>query len=139
MLEGGRLPFFSAWSERRIRRIYLEPQPDDNVPRFDYEGHMAALTGEPPSWPESTYRLAQLRLTIEFEPQSFVKRRLGQDKLRIDIVDYPGEWLLDVGLMDKSFDDWARGVQARWELRESEGAQLWRNALGSSRSRPARR
>ncbi|PPC86088.1 MAG: amino acid regulated cytosolic protein, partial [Hyphomicrobium sp.] len=36
LVSGGRLPFFSADAQGRIVRAYLEPQPDDSVPRFDY-------------------------------------------------------------------------------------------------------
>ena len=105
---GGRLPFFDAAAQGRIRRAYLEPQPDDAVPRFDYEGHLAALTGDPPHWPESTRRLSQVRLTLEYEPQGLLRRRFGHSRLHIDIVDYPGEWLLDLPLLSLGYDAWAR-------------------------------
>src|SRR5258706_4310713 len=52
LTEGGRLPFFRPFAGGRILRAYLQPQPDDAVPRFDYEAHVAALTRDPPSWPE---------------------------------------------------------------------------------------
>ena len=58
LIEGGRLPFFEPYAQGRIQRAYLEPQPDDAVPRFDYEAHLAALQGDPPSWPQSTSRTA---------------------------------------------------------------------------------
>src|SRR3712207_618494 len=45
LLHGWRLPFFSAASQGRLLRAYLEPQPDDDVPRFAYEDHIATLTG----------------------------------------------------------------------------------------------
>ena len=78
------------------------------VPRFDYERHMADLTASPPRWPESTRRISQLRLAIEYEPQSFWKRRLGYNRLNIDIVDYPGEWLLDLPLLRLDYRQWSQ-------------------------------
>jgi predicted YcjX-like family ATPase len=45
LMAGARLPLFSAMGEGRIRRVSLAPQPDDAVPRFPYEDHLAALTG----------------------------------------------------------------------------------------------
>jgi uncharacterized protein len=111
LIQGGRLPFFRPFAEGRIVRAYLEPQPDDAIPRFDIETHLAALAGDPPQWPESTSRISQLRVTIEFQPtgnlRKFVGRILGQHKLHVDIVDYPGEWLLDLGLLDKSYVAWS--------------------------------
>ena len=55
-------------AEGRIVRAYLEPQPDDRVPRFAYEEHLAELASDPPQWPESTRRISQLRVTIEYTP-----------------------------------------------------------------------
>src|ERR1043165_8418217 len=39
LLNGGRLPVFEALASGRIARGTLKPQPDDAVPRFDYESH----------------------------------------------------------------------------------------------------
>jgi predicted YcjX-like family ATPase len=108
VIHGGRLSFFDAMAEGRIRRAYLEPQPNDAVPRFAYDRHLAELTGDPPCWPESTERIRQLRLTIEFESQRTLRRLLGQDRLHVDIIDYPGEWLLDLPLLNKSYEEWSR-------------------------------
>ena len=96
---GGRLPFFSVASEQRLVRAYLEPQPDDSVPRFTYEEHLAALSRDPPEWPESTRRISQLRVTIEYASTSAVRRALLPNRLHLDIVDYPGEWLIDLPMM----------------------------------------
>jgi predicted YcjX-like family ATPase len=104
---GGRLPFFSAASERRLIRAYLEPQPDDSVPRFAYEEHLAALARDPPAWPESTRRISQLRVTIEYASASAVRRALLPNRLHLDIVDYPGEWLIDLPMMSQSYAAWS--------------------------------
>src|SRR5882757_11225040 len=69
LLHGGRLPVFEAQSGGRIARARLEPQPDDSVPRFDYEAHLHALVDER-RWPESTSRVSELRLVIEYQSGS---------------------------------------------------------------------
>lgn len=107
LIHGGRLPFFRAAAEGRILRAYLEPQPDDSVPRFAYEDHIAHLTHQPPEWPESTRQISQLRLTLEYEPASFLRRQFGTSRVHIDIVDYPGEWLLDLPLLQLSYEEWS--------------------------------
>ena len=53
LLHGGRLPFFDAMAQGRIERVFLEPQPDDDVPRFAYEDHLAAMTGPDRHWPKA--------------------------------------------------------------------------------------
>ncbi|SFV38543.1 YcjX family protein [Hyphomicrobium facile] len=103
LVAGGRLPFFAPDAERRIVRAYLEPQPDDSVPRFDYEAHLADLLSSPPSWPESTKRISELRVTIEYRSAYALKRAIGLSKLHVDIVDYPGEWLIDLPLLEQDY------------------------------------
>jgi len=107
LIVGGRLPYFGAMAEDRIGRVYLEPQPDDRVPRFGYEEHLALLARDPPEWPEGTKRISQLRITIEFTPGTALRRALGTGRLHVDIVDYPGEWLIDLPLLEQSFADWS--------------------------------
>ena len=107
LVAGGRLPYFEANAQGRLLRAYLEPQPDDAIPRFEYESHLTSLSGDVPVWPESTRRISQLRLTIEYEPRSALWRWLGPSRVHIDIVDYPGEWLLDLALIDQTYESWA--------------------------------
>jgi predicted YcjX-like family ATPase len=104
------LPVFRVHAEGRLVAGVLEPQPDDAVPRFAFEDHLAALTGpggdvDARHWPESTRRISELRLRLDYQSQGF---RARQQSLTIDIVDYPGEWLLDLPLLSKSFAQWSR-------------------------------
>ncbi len=108
LLQGGRLPMFTPMATGRIKRAYLQPQPDDDIPRFAYEDHLDALAkGDKRHWPLSTRRISQLRLTIEYEPDGFLARSFSSGTLNIDIVDYPGEWLLDLALLDMSYAQWS--------------------------------
>ena len=130
LIAAGRLPFFDAAAEGRVLRAYLEPQPDDTVPRFEFEQHLADLTGEPPRWPESTRKISQLRIALEYNSAKFWKRQLGFDRLNIDIVDYPGEWLLDLPLLDLDYEEWSRAAleQSRVKGRRCI-AKAWHQAL----------
>jgi predicted YcjX-like family ATPase len=112
LTQGGRLPFLSAFAEGRVISAHLEPQPDDNVPRFDYERHVAALTGSPPAWPESTRAISELRVTITYRPRQWLAQKLGPRKLHIDIVDYPGEWLLDLPMLGLTYAQWSAEAMA---------------------------
>ena len=102
LLHAGRLPMFEAQASGRVARSFLEEQPDDAVPRFQYEEHIRTILEER-LWPQSTRAISELRLTIEFESASGWSRMFKAGKLSIDIVDYPGEWLLDLPLLDKDF------------------------------------
>ncbi len=102
LVNGGRLPLFEPQKSGRITQAYLRPQPDDAVPRFQYEDHVAALVDER-IWPDSTRAISQLRLTLEYQSASGWGRLFSGGKLSLDIVDYPGEWLLDLPLLGKDF------------------------------------
>jgi len=102
LTRGGRFPVFEPFATGRIARARLAPQPDDAVPRFDYENHLRTLI-EARRWPNSTVDISELRLVIDYQRQN------GADRtLTLDIVDYPGEWLLDLPLLNKSFEQWSR-------------------------------
>ena len=79
-VHGGRLPLFRAYASGRIADATLEPQPDDAVPRFDYESHVEALVDDR-LWPDSTRRISELRLTITFESASYLARTLRSGRL----------------------------------------------------------
>src|ERR1700716_938632 len=98
---GGRLPIFEPFATGRIARARLAPQPDDAVPRFDYENHVRTLI-EQRRWPNSTVDISELRLVIDYQRKNGVDRTLT-----LDIVDYPGEWLLDLPLLNRSFEQWS--------------------------------
>ncbi len=126
MLHGGRLPMFEAMKSGRIAKSYLEHQPDDAVPRFQYEDHVAALVGER-VWPDSTRAISELRLTIDYESASGWGRMFSPGRLSLDIVDYPGEWLLDLPLLSKSYEEFSRDAVALAELPVRAGlSREWR-------------
>ena len=113
LLDRGRMPGLLAASSGRIEAAFLQPQPDDTVPRFDYETHLNALTGPTPQWPESTRVISELRLSLRVRPAGLLSGLKRVQTVHLDIVDYPGEWLLDLALLDKSYNDWA-GPTLSW-------------------------
>lgn len=112
LVSGGRLPFLRSDAEGRIESACLEPQPDDSVPRFDYEAHLESLQSDPPQWPDSTRRISELRVTITFKAANRWRRALGSRRLHVDIVDYPGEWLIDLAMLDQDFRTWCQEALA---------------------------
>ncbi len=104
------LKFFEPHTSGRILNVYLEPHPDDLLPRFDYEGNLEKLTNPDPIWPEGTRHISQLRLTIVYQCNQLLNQFLGPAKLHIDLIDYPGEWLLDLPLLDMDYESWSKSV-----------------------------
>lgn len=117
LLDRGRMGRMRAVSGGHIEAAFLQPQPDDTLPRFDYERHLAALSGPDPHWPEGTRQISQLRLSFRIRPGGLLGGLRRARIQHIDIIDYPGEWLLDLVLLDKSYDQWASETLARMEKR----------------------
>jgi predicted YcjX-like family ATPase len=126
LTRGGRFPVFEAFATGRIARAQLAPQPDDAVPRFDYETHVRTLIEER-RWPNSTVDISELRLVIDYQRQN------GADRtLTLDIVDYPGEWLLDLPLLNKSYEQWSReSLALSREVPRADLAAQWHAHLAS--------
>jgi predicted YcjX-like family ATPase len=125
LLTGGRLPGFAALTEGRFIGARLAEHPDAGVPRFAYEQHLAALTAKEPHWPESTRKISQLRLTLKFQSKRWVSGMFGPTVLNLDIVDYPGEWLLDLALIGQDYKSWSRQAvgDARKAHRQTAAAE----------------
>jgi len=130
LLQRGRMRMFTPEAEGRIEAAMLRPQPDRDVPRFDYEAHLSDLTGEVPRWPQSTRRISQLRLSLRYRSGGWIGGLTGPNVLHLDIVDYPGEWLLDLPLMRWSYAEWARRSleDARYPARAAH-SEAWRALL----------
>lgn len=124
LLDRGRMPGLRAAAEGRIEAAFLQPQPDDTVPRFDYEANLAAMTGPAPRWPESTRAISELRLSFRVRSGGILGGFRGPRTVHLDIVDYPGEWLLDLSLLERDYDAWSAMVLDRIADRPEAAAYL---------------
>jgi uncharacterized protein len=126
LTRGGRFPVFEAMATGRIARAYLAPQPDDAVSRFDYENTINALAVKR-LWPTSTRQISELRVVIEYQSLNGSQRTLT-----LDIVDYPGEWLLDLPLLTKSYEEWAsESLRLSRQRPRAELAKHWHHHLAT--------
>lgn len=129
LLDGHGLPFLQAVHEDRYLGARLV---DDHRPnRFPYQRFHADLIGQPPRWPRATDRLASLELEIAYRTKSLVLRQMQPiQHLTLEIIDYPGEWLLDLPLLEESFEQFSRDAIALAEqpVRQAASAE-WRDQL----------
>lgn len=107
------LPALEQAAGGRLRSVRVVPAEVQSVPRFDVARHLAALSQDPPAWPGRTDDLSTLELTLEVERQSWLGGMLGTRTVTLELLDYPGEWLLDLPMLDQSYADWSRATLAR--------------------------
>lgn len=81
--------------------------------QFDFFRHRDSLMGQG-EWPDATCDLTWLDLELKRpEKHQPLKQMLSAPKLHLEIMDYPGEWLADLALLESSFSAWS---QSAWEL-----------------------
>lgn len=104
-------------------------EPLAGLAPFPQAANVAGLLADPPVWPAPTRSLLGLcvRLTHRSDPAR---------ELRIDIVDYPGEWLLDLELLRLDYAAWSAAALARLQAPGNpagEAAGIWLGqALGGA-------
>jgi len=90
-------------SKHNTFKVTLMP-PKPSVKRFDYYTFSKEIKVNH-NWPDSTDSITSI--TLEFESKSSFPMQ-GNSKVRIELIDYPGEWILDLALLQMSFDEWSK-------------------------------
>ncbi|MDU8925390.1 YcjX family protein [Pasteurellaceae bacterium LIM206] len=129
-VEHSHLPLFEAARGGRIIGVRREPQLDLGVPRFDYESNLQDLTAEPPNWPQSTRNVSETRLAIRYQRHNGLLSYLKETgMLYVDIFDYPGEWLLDLPLLETDYAQWSQDLQSLMKNERRRLARAWLHSL----------
>ncbi|MBF0177843.1 MAG: YcjX family protein [Magnetococcales bacterium] len=128
-----RLPLFGVVETGRFQGAKVIEQPNLDISTFGYDRFMLALNGSPPAWPQATDGLSEIRLAIRYRPKKVVQKYLQPlATLYLDIIDYPGEWLLDLPMLDLSFAAWSAETLVLCEQEPRLTlAREWRHALAS--------
>jgi len=98
---GGFLP------ARDQKIIDVKLLPIHSLTEFDYQKGIEALSSSPPQWPHPTSELSGCIVEVTYKRDSVFNLVAGKTtKLNIEIRDYPGEWLLDIPLLDQDYLAW---------------------------------
>ena len=94
-----RMPLLNVVGERRLLAAHLEGPRANRLPQFPYLGNIEKMAI--PDWPQRTADLSEIGIEVRFAPANTMGRLLSEitgnpASLTIRIVDYPGEWLLDL-------------------------------------------
>lgn len=120
------LPLFDAAREGQLLGAKRIPQTNLMVPRFEYDLAIEQLSSEPPQWPEPTRDVSEIRLAIRFTPRSGPRKYFSKTTtMYLDIVDYPGEWLLDLPLLSLDFATWSQQQLQALKGMRADIAQYW--------------
>ena len=110
------LPALTARLAGRSFRVAIAPSGAEGLPRFNHLPHLAALADDPPHWPARTGAVSLLALDLTIGWPGYAAP-LPARQLRLELLDYPGEWLLDLPLLAQDFAPWSAAVLRRLEGR----------------------
>ena len=123
---GARLPLFSVTREGRLHGARRVPQTDLGVPRFAYDDAIASLYKDPPHWPIPTRSISEIRLALRYRSDSsFMRHFVERSSLYLEIVDYPGEWLLDLPMLEMDYFSWSQSMHRLIEGKRETWAAPW--------------
>ena len=123
---GARLPLFSVVREERLLGVKRVPQRELGTPRFTYDEGLAQLYGTPPVWPTPTRGVSEMRLALRYRPeQSLLRHFKDTATLYLEIVDYPGEWLLDLPMLAQDYLSWSRQMMGLLQGDRQQWAARW--------------
>ncbi|MGN1357134.1 MAG: YcjX family protein [Succinivibrionaceae bacterium] len=125
------LPRFTALGDRGIFYGGLVDNPDLSVPRFPYADALGALRSDPPCWPEPTDSVSQVKIELRYRDDRFYIPGKSRS-LYLTLYDYPGEWLVDILLLNLTYQEFSSKVAELAEkFRPAADPSSWIN-LGSA-------
>jgi uncharacterized protein len=102
----GHLPFFDPVAKGTLEDVTLRPLAD--LPAFPFLPNLDRLLDTAPDFPPSTTGLSGFDAALRYRPQGLLGRQLvDTTTVEVEIIDYPGEWLLDLPMLDQSFEQWS--------------------------------
>lgn len=110
-----RMPLLKVVGDGRLVAAKLASGKSNRLPRFPYEKNIELMAASPANWPARTTDISEIEIDIRFVPAGvlgFLLGRIGSGvaTLKLRIIDYPGEWLLDLPLLTQGYADWSRAT-----------------------------
>lgn len=126
-----RMPLLDIVGERRLIASTVDGAKANRLPPFPYRDNIEKMAI--PDWPARTEGISEIGIDIRFVPAGTLGKLVSEitgrpARLTIRIVDYPGEWLLDLPLIAQGYPEWSR-VTLRL-LRKDPRTQIAREFLG---------
>ena len=119
--EPSELAFLDVANRRHIVGVAIEKLP--GLAPFPVERNAELLAAAAPEWPAPTKTLSGVRIALRFAPQGLLRHAAPEAELKVDIVDYPGEWLVDLPLLDQDYRAWSAATWARLADQGNDGAR----------------
>jgi predicted YcjX-like family ATPase len=126
LIANDKLPYLN---EKLGRKFVARLLPPDSIyMRFDYYNKLRALRSDTPKWPKSTKAVSKTTVQLEFKSEySFLENQI----INLELIDYPGEWLLDLAMLEQSYEEWSESmIRLAKESSRKDFSKEWLLDLG---------
>ncbi|WP_172399674.1 YcjX family protein [Geothermobacter hydrogeniphilus] len=129
----GPLAQFGPLERGQFRAARIRDDVHADTPQFPFRQVRDSLATHDAAWPQATEGISRLVLDLDYHTTGFYKRI---KTLRIELIDYPGEWLVDLPMLEQSYAEWSEqalalaGTELRSSWSEPFFAQLGRLGTG---------
>lgn len=104
----GPLARFSPVERGQFISAQVKSDLNTDLPQFPFRKVRESLVGISTKWPMATEGISRIVVEVEFSPRkSFIKR---PRKMQIELIDFPGEWLIDLPMLDLTYEEWSRNM-----------------------------
>lgn len=113
---------------------HIRDDIDPHLPQFPFRKVRDALAGKSGTWPQPTEGESRLHIELRLRPpeglrgwfsENISDSLFGTGRVRLEIVDYPGEWLIDLPMLGQTYTQWS---EAMLVLTNSGSRRAWSNA-----------
>ena len=118
----GPLSQFGPFERGQFRCARIRNDINSHLPQFPFRTVRNSLTGRDTKWPDPTEGISRLVLDLDYRSHSWFMRN-SNNRIQLELVDYPGEWLVDLPMIGQEYAEWSDSVlqKAREGLRRALG------------------
>lgn len=100
----GPLAQFGPFERDAFMRARIRYDINSHLPQFPFIKVRDSLISTDARWPEPTDGISRLVLDLDYKLDNWLK---SVRHIRLELVDYPGEWLSDLPMLGQTYIDWS--------------------------------
>jgi len=107
----GPLSQFTPFELGHFKCASIRDDIHTDLPQFPFRKVRDSLINKEADWPLPTDGISHLVLDLDYHD----KGRFwdSEESIQIELIDYPGEWLADLPMLDQSYDAWSDDMLSR--------------------------
>lgn len=109
----GPLAQFTPFELGQFNCASIRDDVHSDLPQFPFRKVRDSLMYEHAQWPEPTDGISHLVLDLLYQKKGMIDFFDRESSLQLELVDYPGEWLVDLPMLKQSYDEWSEDILSK--------------------------